>query len=231
MTVLTAIQKAVLRCTGTNINDAFSSGDIVALEMADLSNEVAQDILSTYDWRALTRIATLTGDTTVFPVPADYDRMVKGSAVADPINWFWSYTPFSSVTEWRRLVDGGYQMIVPGGWIIIDGAFNFYPAPYDGATFPYISKGYARSSDGEIKNEFDQDTDTFALPERLLTLGLIWRWKAQKGLAYAEDLETYEIALAREQVKDKGYRPLFETRPHRGGNFSTPYPWPLGMPG
>lgn len=228
MTILSAIQKAVLRCTGDTVNKVFSSDDTVAAEMADLSNEVAQDIVSGFDWRSLTKIATLTGDTTVFPVPSDYDRMISNSVVADPVSWFWNYTPFQSVSDWRKFVDGGYGLIVPGGWIIIDGAFNFYPAPHDGATFPYLSKDYARDSDGNTKAEFDQDDDSFILDERLLTLGLVWRWKAQKGLAYAEDMATYETALARAQAKDKGWKPLLETRPRSGWNYSRAYPWGLG---
>ena len=56
------------------------------------------------------------------------------------------------------------------------------------------------------KETFSQDNDTFALPERLLTLGLIWRYRSQKGLDYSEDLATYGNALAQEQNNDKGAR-------------------------
>jgi hypothetical protein len=41
---------------------------------------------------------------------------------------------------------------------------------------------------------FDADTDEFVLGDRLLTLAIIWQWKAQKGLQYAEDLANYENA-------------------------------------
>ena len=39
------------------------------------------------------------------------------------------------------------------------------------------------------------DGDTFVLDERLLRLGMIWQWKAQKGSPYAEDMGTYGDAL------------------------------------
>ena len=42
------------------------------------------------------------------------------------------------------------------------------------------------------------------LPERLLTLSLVWRYKELTGLEYGEDQQNYEIALAQEQTRDRG---------------------------
>ena len=39
------------------------------------------------------------------------------------------------------------------------------------------------------------DGDSFVLDERLLKLGMIWQWKANKGSPYAEDMATYGDAL------------------------------------
>ena len=222
MSVFSAIKRAVLRAEGTHITEAYSSTDQVSLEMADLANEVAEDIAKGYDWRDLTKVHTITGDgvQTAFLKPADYDRMVGSSAVDDVANWFWGYHPFRSVNEWMQFVNGGYGLMQPGGWIIIGGEYQFYPAPTGDATFPYISGWYARSESGVIKEEFTADDDTFALDERLLTLGLIWRWKAQKGLEYSEDMASYNLALSQAQARDKGARVIERRIPRIG--FGTP---------
>src|SRR3546814_1451607 len=73
----------------------------------------------------------------------------------------------------------------PGGWIIYADKIRFSPPSASGAaaTFPYISKRWARDAgtDG-YKAAFTSDSDTFLLPERLLTLGLVWRWRVNKKL-------------------------------------------------
>lgn len=229
MTVFVSIKRAVLRTAGTNVTEAYSSSDQVALEMADLANEVAADIAKGHDWRDLTKVHTITGDgvQTAFPKPADYDRMVGASAVDDVANWFWGYHPFRSVNEWMQFVNGGYGLVQPGGWIIIGGEFQFYPAPTDQAAFPYVSNQWARSESGQPKGQFTADDDEFVLDGRLLTLGLIWRWKAQKGLDYSEDMATFELALQKEQARDKGARVIRETRARRT-DVGIAYPWALG---
>lgn len=92
---------------------------------------------------------------------------------------------------------------------------------------PYISKEWARDSSGNPKGEFTADDDEFILDNRLLRLGLIWRWRQQKRLEYGEDMQTYEIALSQAQARDKGARVIRSPRPMRW-NAQTAYPWPLG---
>ena len=217
MPILPVLQSAILRVTGTKPPVVFSSTDQVCIEIADLCNEVAEDIAQSADWRNLTKVATISiASTEAHPLPIGYDRMVLASEVDDPATWFWGYEPFETVNEWMRYKSGGYNLISPGGWIIIGGEFNFYPAPSGQATFPYISKLWATSAAGVAKDAFTDDDDEFALDPALLRLGLIWRYRAQKGLDYAEVMKKYEIALAQQQSRDKGARVL------RAGRSSFP---------
>ena len=211
MAVFDSIRTAVLRAEGTVIQESFSSSDQVAVEMADLSNEVARDIVEDNNWRALTRIATISGGGTSFPLPDDYLRMA--GEVDDPATWFWGYEPFSDVNEWMRYKSGDFLLAANGGWIMLGGRLEFFPAPTGQAQFPYISNRFARSEDGTAKDKFTSDNDTFVLNERLLTLGLIWRWKAQKGMDYAEDMATYEQALMQDKARDRGSYVLRQPRP------------------
>lgn len=207
MTVLSAANSAAVRVVGTELAALFSSTDQVALEFRDLIQDVAQDIAKSAEWRDLTKIATLTGSAT-YPKPADYDRMCKGQGIQDQANWFWGYQQFQDVSEYIAAQNGALPITWPGGWIILGGEFRFFPTPSGTATFPYISKNIVRDQAGVAKPAFTDDTDTFILSERLLTLGLIWRYRAQKGIDYSEDMQTYEIALAQEQDRDKGARIL-----------------------
>lgn len=207
--ILPAIKSAILRLTGVSVSEVFASTDQVAIEMADLVSEVATDIMKSHDWRSLTKIATVTGTgAEAYPLPDDYDRMVIASDIDDQASWFWGYEPFSSVNDWMRYRSGAGGLVSPGGWIMVGGELQFYPAPIGVAQYPYISNAYARDSLGAPKDAFTADTDSFLLDERLLTLGLIWRWNEQKGFEYAEAMQAYETALEQAQGRDKGARVL-----------------------
>lgn len=207
MTVLAAIRSAVLRATGVQLAQVFASTEQIAVEMADLSNDVAADIAESHDWRALTKVATVVNNGGFnFALPSDYNRMTMDASVDDVTAWFWGYAPFQSVSDWLQFQAGAWPILAPGGWIIIGGELQFYPAPISDAQYPYVSNEWAVSSGGTAKAAFTADDDTFILDERLLTLGLIWRWMDQKGLQYSEALASYEMALSQAQARDRGAR-------------------------
>ena len=224
----------MVRLVGRKPQTVFSSAQQMEMEIVDLATDVAADIAGSHDWRALTSIHTITGDgvTSSFDLPADYDRMVLAQAVHDPNNWFWGYSRITDLDEWIAVTTSGFFGITPCWWIMLGGQMQFAPTPADGAqaSFPYVSKNFGRSANGATPiSVFSNDGDSFVLNERLLTLGLIWRWKAQKGLEYAEDMANYEKALSEDQARDKGAPAI------RGRNWlgrrprtSIAYPWPLG---
>jgi hypothetical protein len=208
MTLQTAVTSAAIRTIGSVPAAVFSSQAQLMVEMRDLVQDVAVDIAKSAEWRALTKIGTLTGGLS-FPLPDDYDRMLVGQGMQDQLGWFWGYLAYADVSEYIMAVNGQLPTMDPGGWIILDGAFKFWPATSGTATYPYISKYLVRDVDGvTLKEQFTADTDTFVLSERLLTLGLIWRYRAQKGLEYAEDMQTYATALDQLTNSDKGARVL-----------------------
>lgn len=230
MAVLDAIQSAILRADGSQVQEVYASTEQICIEMADLANDVATDIMKSQDWRDLTKIHTITGDglTFDFPLPADFDRMVMASYLQDNQSWFWGYYNIPTVNEWMEWKQSGFLGTLPGGWIMLAGQMSFVPAPTGSASYPYVSKLYAKDANGIPKAQFTHDTDTFVLDERLITLGCIWRWREQKGLEYAEDMQNYELALTQAQSRDKGARVIRSHDRRRFGTFGTAYPWPLG---
>ncbi len=97
------------------------------------------------------------------------------------------------------------------------------------ALYYYVSNYVVRPNSGPDKATFTADNDTFLLDERLLTLGLVWRWRSQKRMEYAEDMANYEKLLAEISGRDKGSRILAEGRPRINANIGLSYPWPLGI--
>lgn len=230
MTIGTAIAKAALRVTGDRLGSAFSNTAQIAVELCDLANEVAADIAESHQWQGLTRIGSFTGDgvQTSFPRPADYDRMLIGGGLQRQGSWLWNYRHVPSVQEWLHIQNGAFVGI-RNAWIILGDQFQFNPAPTGVTNFPYLSNLYARAENGDLKAEFDQDDDTFVLDEKLLTLGMIWRYREQKGLEYAEDMMNYEAALSQRQVRDAG--PSVIRRYNGAGqwaNARTAWPFELG---
>lgn len=232
MTVLSACQSAMVRLVGRKPTTIFGSQDQMEVEIADLATDVAVDIMKAHDWRALTTLHTLTGDgvETEFELPSDFDRIVLAQRVTDTNNWLWGYSAVQSLDEWMTITNSGFAAITPGWWIILAGKMQFSPAPTSGAParLAYISNNIGRSATDAAISAFSKDDDSFVLEDRLLTLGLIWRWKAQKGLEYAEDMASYEAALSQNAARDKGSQAIRKGLPNRLPGTYSAWPWPLG---
>ncbi|MCD0415687.1 hypothetical protein LOC51_00535 [Rubrivivax sp. JA1024] len=207
MSVLAAAQTAGLRLVGIKPTSLFSTSDQFAQELAELATDIAADILGAHDWQALKALAELAGDgaTVALDLPVDFARLVKAPKIHSKLYPMTDFCAASDEDEWLRLVDLGFAA-TPGTWILLGGKLQIYPAMPTGekARFYYIRSRPVRPIAGEAKAAFTLDTDEFVLPQRLLELGLMWRWRAQKRMEYAEDMANYELALERAIAADKG---------------------------
>lgn len=231
MTALSACQNAIARLVARRPVSVFSSDDEICVEIASLSNEAAVDIAKGHDWQALTKLHSITGDgeTESWPLPDDYDRMVNGTNVHSG-TWVWQrYSNAGTLDNWLDL-KSLLPAIPPGYWNILGGTVNFVPVVSigDEAKFYYVSRQYARGEDGSAKFAFDRDDDSFVLDDRLLTLALIWRWKAMKGMDYQEDIRNYDIALSQAMARDGGSRVIRSGSTRFGPNTRLAWPWMLG---
>lgn len=233
MSVLSAAQSAGIRLIGSKPVSLFSPTGAnlqFANELAELATETAVDIAKQHDWRTLTKLATITGDgaALAFDLPEDYDRMPVKAAVHSATWEQWRYEPARDLDQWQDILTFAGSGL-PGWWIILGGQFqitqgNSVPLGVGTqAKFYYISNQIVAG-----KTAFTADADEFVLSERLLTLGLIWRWRAQKRQEYGEDMKNYELALEKEIAHDKGSR-ILATGPLRvRGDFREAYPGALG---
>ena len=230
MTVLAAMQSAAIRLAGRKPTTFFGSTVPFDVELCDMVNEVAKDIAKYQDWQALVSLATITGDgtTSEFDLPSDYDRFPVTAAVQDTSSWAWGYRAYGSLDVFLYEEERGFQA-APGGWIIYGDKMRFSPVPANLATarFPYITKNIVLDISTAPKEEFDADTDSFRLPERLLTLGLVWRWRENKKLDATGDQEAFIKALDEYAAKDSG--PKVIRRNGRRGLYGTHLAWPWAL--
>lgn len=226
MPIREAMQSAAVRLVGRRPNGFFTSTEPFEVEISDLVTETAVAIMRVNDWQKLTKLNSVTGDgaTIGWALPADYDRMPVSGEVHSATWETWRYTQVENLDQWLD-IQTGLVTLNPGFWAILGGQFQVYPPLPTGETakFYYISKNIA-----EDKAAFTSDDDEFLLDNRLLTLGLIWRWRAQKRMEYAEDLQNYEIALSELAAKDSAKRPIRRRGWANPGRVRIAYPWELG---
>ena len=199
-------------------------------EMLSLANEMAQRIAyDTREWNALLSLTTYVGDgvTQAFPMPADYKRMLLKSEVWRSTSALRPMVYVSDVNEWiqRRAL---HRFAPWGEWIRIGGNINFWPIMGSDltATFAYLSKNCVNLASGGVSDTFVADGDSFVLDERLLKLGMIFQWKANKGSPYSEDMGSYGDALMMDMGADNP-APTFVGRSTSSRAIRVAYPWPV----
>ena len=199
------------------------------LELATLANEMADMIAQSHEWQALQRIAVITGDgtTTDFDLPADFARMLNEtqlwSAVIDgPL------MPIRDRDDWLNAITKDYEFAT-NAWILYGNQLHFRPAldTSEVVNYFYQSSLWAKNAGGTNIAAFSADTDTFRLDERLLKLGVIWRWREMKGLPYAENLNDYELLKEKLIHRDRGPSILQDRNSRIRGMGTLAYPWTI----
>lgn len=206
----------------------YGSTDREHVELASLANEMAQRIaFDGHDWTKLKTIATLTGDgsATSLALPTDYQRMLKKARVWPSASPFSPLTHYADTDTWLGLQ--AQNVAVIGAWTLIGDEMHFLPAVPNTETvqFYYISNLIVAPATGANKTTFTVDTDTFRLDERVLKLGMIWQWKANKGQPYAEDMANFETAMAMIVGADKGSN-ILTMGGRRGNAWGSEYAHP-----
>lgn len=232
MTILSLCRDAAVKLNRAQPTSLFSSTDSFAAELLLAAKDAAESLVKEeHDWRALTQLQTCTGDasTTVFPLPTGFERMIKNAAVHSLRFKNATFRWAKDLDEWLFIKD---NLLVgsPGNVVLLNGSMQIFPSMpvSDTGRFYYISNLYALSAGGASQATFQADTDTFALDERLLRLGIIWRWRADKRLEYAEDLKNYEIAKDAAIGGDRGSQAVVVGRQRVSHSSQIAYPALLG---
>ena len=226
MTILSVLQEAA-PFIGLEVPDSVIASTVREhVELRAVANDVSDRIAKAFAWQVFKRIATLTGDGTTedFSLPSDYDWMPDTNDIYSSDN----DRPLCKVDNeniWLDHLEREFAP-VPGEWIIYGGQLHIRSALGTGITarFFYQSNLVVAPASGSNKTSFTLDTDTFRLSERLLKLGVIYRWKQIKGLAYAEELSDFEDLKEKLIARDKGATMLAQGagRLRRGATIAYP---------
>ncbi len=207
MTILSVAQAAA-PYIGVDVPDSFiSNTDREFVELREFAAEIVAEILDAHDWELLTTLKTEAGDdsTEAFDLASDYDRLPRQQQV-----WTtrlqYPLRQVMSSDGWMEIDIRDYDY-VSGVWIKLGGQIQIKPAPVTGETIKYYyqSNKAVVEDDGVTKKAtFTDDTDRFRLSERTLKLGMIYKFRASKGLPYSEEMADYENALSGDILNDSG---------------------------
>jgi hypothetical protein len=233
MTLL-SVTKDVCAVVGVQLpTSVFSgiTGNRTMQEMLQLATDIVQMIAyDTRDWTRLKTTVTYAGDghTAAFNLPANYKRMLLSANVWRSTS---SMTPsrfIPDTDEWLQRRARHWNEQPYGEWTMLGGQILLQPVMGVGesAYFAYLDKNCIGLDSGGTGDAFLNDLDTFLIDERLLRLGMIWKWKANKGSAYAEDMGNYETALAMVSGHDSP-APIIVGRNTMSSNLRVAYPYPV----
>ena len=253
MQILSVIQR-MATVVGMTVPEAvFASDQRSEQEFGALANQMAESIASEHDWQRLRRKATITGDGTSdnFALPYDYSRMPDGTMlrtaegpmehVIDHDEWLdWqlrSLTPcaFGAWTMIGDRIEIRYgNGVLPAGLVVKYWYQSDRIVRTDGTAansgFPFTLPFELADSDeyGYAATGFVSDSDHFQLSWQLLELRMIWQWRANKGLPYAEDMASYEAEKARVVKRERSPSLLRVGGPRVPYGLRVAYPGVLG---
>lgn len=195
MTLLTIAQDVCDLAGIERPSSIATTSDTRYAQVRGVIQQATKDVAGRHDWRVLYGFQNVANDG--LALPADYARMADPSNVrrlnikallAGTITTSNLFVDPESVErdgyDYHRLLDGSY--VYPDGAALGNRSIRVY-----------IRKNAVLRADSTLTDRWSQDTDTSILPEDLIMLGALWRWKSGKGFAYAEDLANYERELER----------------------------------
>ena len=209
MSLLTLIQTVCKRVGVAAPVSAIASTDQQIIQMIALANEEGEELSERYPWSDLQTEATFV------TLAAELQGTVDSIATSD-------FRYILNDTIWNRTQNRPmYGSLTPSDWQLlkssnVSGPFQEYrikggslyllPAPPAGETcaFEYLSGNWCQSAALTKQSAWAADTDTGILDERIMTSGILWRWKQVKGLDYAEDFRKYEIRVQEAMTRDAG---------------------------
>lgn len=205
MSCLSIIRKVSRKLSGFAYpNAAITSTDPQVQALVALLNDEGQELARRPEngWQALIKQATFTS------TAAELQGAL--ATIAPNLKYIVDDTIWNT-TQKRPIISATAQVFArlrsgfstTAQYRIAGGNLLFVPAQAAGevCTFEYQSKAWATNG-ATFSDAFLSDGDTSLLDEQILALGLLWRWKAQKGFDYAEDFRAYEIAVSDAIARD-----------------------------
>lgn len=219
MSLLTILQNV---CAEINLDIpsiVMGSTDPKVTQLRILCQRAGDDLARDYDWSIL-RVSRSFACTGVMPEPAepppDWERFADNSVIWNNSRLWQLNGPVDAMTWQRNLVINTNP--VPQLWRIYGGKLDIYPnVSGETCSYEYVSNAWIALAGGtSYAATWTNDTDVARIPERLIELSLIWRWKRAKGLDFAQEMDNFERAKESEIGSDRASTPFSLSKPNRG---------------
>lgn len=177
----------------------------------DFLRECVDDLLDRVDWpQPVGAQITITGTgVATYALPADFRRLQRNpySVFDDTLDA--PGIPVTTDGDWVELLDSGiagadrfYRLKgYDGNWSI-----EFEAAPTSDIILSYVSNNWMATAAGVVGQALTSDTDVLILPDRLVEVGTIWRWRERKGLPFQDKYTEFNVLLARHLNDVRGRR-------------------------
>lgn len=206
-TIKTVMDRAVRQCALPTVASWHSaSAPRTVSDMRDHLEYTVDELLQRLDLPAPIGLdTTITGTgAESYSLPSGFKRLQRSAwSVYEKTTTRRVGVPVRTNGEWTHLKEIGSA----GGarYYRIEGdddegyTIAFYRPLETGATVTvaYVSKYWVRGTGGAESAIWSDDTDKLLLPADVVRLGVVWRFKQQKGLPYSDILAEYEARLSR----------------------------------
>jgi len=219
MSLLSVLQGVARRCNYQQPSTAIGNPDPNIALMLDAIQDTGDELVERAGWQALKQPdpATFTGDGTTprFALPSNFLRL--GPADTFMSSKYPLLRMPGPVNEENLLMMKEVPMNVqPSVWRVVENEIEFYPVLGSGEVVSYVygQDTWVLDPNGNPYTTavLTTDYDTFAVSERLLRQGAVWRWKMAKGFEYAEFMQDYETTLARQAGQESTRRSISMSR-------------------
>ncbi|MGN8022998.1 phage adaptor protein [Phyllobacterium sp. 22229] len=197
MSLITSVNAACDVVSLDRFDTVYGNNNPNAQTMIEFAQEAGEEIVRRVDWEKTLKTAIV--PSSPYALDENFQRLITGGAVTTAAGEF--VRPVTNGSEWtviNQVPSSQPYCFIRGGKMLFSPAIAGV-----GAIIEYVSRNWILAGTDE-KSKFTADDNTFLFPERLLTMGLIWRWKRQKGLTYDDHLAEFEAALAFEIAADLG---------------------------
>lgn len=210
MSLLTMIQDVTAELSLTRPTAVIASTDPQMLLLVRLANNEGRALAGRHNWQALTTEASFTTvaqASQTSSIPSDFDRLIPETMFNRTTNRR-VHGPID-VSEWQEIQSSLVTRVNPA-FRIRGGVILITPNPTAGQSvyYEYISKNWCQSSGGTAQAAWAVDSDTGKLNEYLMTLGIIWRFRATSGLDISAQLADYERAVTDAILRDGSKRSI-----------------------
>lgn len=209
MSLLTVIQKSCRLLSIPVPLEVVNSTDTQVQQLYELANEEGNELAGAADWQVMRKQHTFTTVATpaqTSAIPTDWDRFIANS--------FFNRSQMRSVIgpitpqQWQAIQAQPQLNRVFLAFIERDNQFLVTPTPAAGETiaYEYVTKNWVYSDDvvPVARSDYEADTDTSYLDEKLIVLGVRWRFLKSKGLEFGEDFRTYQTERNQKMARDGG---------------------------